>query len=91
MEVIEPESQDPDRPYANMLPILDFLLRHGNRPLDGGFILNPDGWRARLEKPIDFAGIRHAFQLPASIQLGEAHDTILDTSSWISIEGPGAH
>ena len=89
--MVDRESADSARPYANLLPILDFLVQHGNRALDGGFILDPDGWRARLEKPIDFVAVRRAFQVPSSIQLGEAHDTILDTLSWISIEGPGAH
>jgi len=91
MTRIERESAVPGEPYANLLPIVDLLLRLGNVALDGGFIMNPDGWRCRLGHAIDFETVRSQFELPASINLSDVHDTILDTSSWCSIEGPGAH
>lgn len=91
MTQIEWKSAISGQPYANLLPIVDVLLRDGNVALDGGFILNPDGWRCRLGHPIDFEVVRREFEVPSSINLSDSHDTILDTQSWISIEGPGAH
>ena len=52
--------------------------------------MNPDGWRCRLGHPIDFETVRREFEIPASVNLSDVHDTILDTLSWCSIEGPGA-
>jgi hypothetical protein len=70
--------------------MVDLLLSLGNVALDGGFVMNPDGWRCRLGHPIDFETVRRKLEVPASINLSDVHDTILDTLSWCSIEGPGA-
>jgi hypothetical protein len=78
------------RPYENLLPILDALVVAGNVALDGGFVLHQDGWRGRVAKPIDVDLVDRLFQLPRSIRVSRAHDTILDESTWVSIEGPGA-
>jgi hypothetical protein len=87
---IERESTVTGQPYANLVPIVDLLLRLGNVAVDGGFIMNPDGWRCRLGHRIDFEAVRREFELPASIHVSDVHDTILDTLSWCSIEGKGA-
>jgi hypothetical protein len=84
-------SPDENRPYANLLPIVNFLSSHGNVPTDGGFILNPDGWRCRFDKPLDLNAVRSSFRLPKNVTVSETHDSVLDTGSWCSIEGPGAH
>lgn len=91
MRSIDRISADPSRPYANLLPLVDFLTGLGNFALDGGFILNPDGWRCRLRDRIDFEAVRSEFNFPANVTLSEEHDTILDSLSWCSIEGPAAH
>lgn len=91
MTRIERQSTIAAQPYANLLPIVNLLLRLGNVALDGGFIMNPDGWRCRLANAIDFVVVRKEFEIPSSINLSEVHDTILDTLTWCSIEGPGAH
>ena len=85
---IDEHSTDAAKPYSNLLPLVEFLVRGGNVTLDGGFITNPDGWRCRLKDPIDFDAVRSEFEIPASVNLSETHDTILDTLSWCSIEGP---
>lgn len=87
---IERESAVAGQPYANLIPMVDLLVRLGNVTVNGGFIINPDGWRCRLRHPTDFEAVRREFEVPASIHLSDVHDTILDTLSWISIEGPGA-
>jgi nitrogen fixation protein len=89
--VIDRVSPNPDRPFANLLPILDLLLQSGNKALDGGFILIQDGWRCRLRDPVDFEAIRRSFQLPDTIVVSERYDSVLDENSWCSLEGPNAH
>jgi len=85
------KSDDAQRPFANLLPLVDLLISEGNELIDGGFVLNPDGWRCRLERPLDFELIREGFEVPDNIQLSPNHDTVLDRLTWCSIEGPGAH
>ena len=83
-------SHDDRRPFANLLPLVDVLLRGGNALEDDGFVLNPDGWRCRLTDPLDFGLIHANFELPDNIELSCENDTILDKLTWCSIEGPGA-
>lgn len=87
---IESECRDPKRPYANLLPIADLLIAHGNSFADGGFRLTQGGWERQLTMPIDFALIARSFSIPASIQASSDYDTILDRQSWCAVEGPGA-
>jgi hypothetical protein len=80
-----------DRPFANLQPIVDLLLAGGNALEDDGFLLNPDGWRCRLVRPIDFELIQCNFHIPKNIHLSPEFDSVLDRGTWCSIEGPGAH
>jgi hypothetical protein len=77
-------------PYSNLLPVVEFLVAHGNPTMDGGFVMNPDGWRCRMSKTIDMAALRASFVFPDTISLSEKWDTVHDTNTWIGIEGPGA-
>lgn len=88
---ITDKSEDAARPWLNLMPVVEFLRAGGNRLLDGGFILNPDGWRCRMAEPLNLEGIRDNFVLPKTILLSDSHDSILDRKSWCVIEGPGAH
>lgn len=88
MIVIEKLSPDPQRPYANLLPILDALVAAGNELLDGGFLLNKDGWSCRLAHPIDFGLVEANFRLPPNISLAAEVGSIHDRLSWAQIEGP---
>jgi hypothetical protein len=89
--VLPSRSDDAARPFANLLLIVDALVSRGNQFADGGFVLNPDGWRCRLTKPLDFEVITELFELPDNVQLSRETDTVLDRATWCSIEGPGAH
>lgn len=71
--------------------MVNLLLENGNSLMDNGFLLNPDGWRCRMSRPLDFELIRRTFILPKTILVSNAHDSILDQLSWCVIEGPGAH
>jgi len=84
-------SEDATRPWLNITPIANFLVNAGNIMVDGGFGLYQDGWRCRMEEPLDLDGVRRNFDLPDTILLSKDHDTILDKLSWCSIEGPRAH
>lgn len=88
--IIDANSPDPSRPFLNLLPLIDALVAKGNACVGSGFILEPDGWRCRLRKPIDFRFLSANFTLPPNIRVSTAHDTVLDEWSWASIEGPGA-
>lgn len=90
MTPLSARSPDPARPYANLLPIVDALLSRGNVLLDGGFLLNPDGWRCRFTSRLALDAVEDAFELPENIQRSREHDSILDRFTWCSIEGPGA-
>ena len=91
MTEIARESLDPRKPYANLLPLVDALVRSGNTLADGGFVVNPDGWRCRFTQRLDIQFIGEQFKLPGTVQVSEEYDTILDRLTWCSIEGPGAH
>jgi hypothetical protein len=87
---IDIQSRDPEHPYANLLPIADKLIAHGNSYAEGGFRLTQGGWECQLTMPIDFALVARFFSIPASIDASPDYDTILDRQSWCAIEGPGA-
>jgi hypothetical protein len=82
------ESRDPKRPYANLLPIVDMLIAHGNSFADGGFRLTQGGWECQLTMPIDFALVARSFSVPASIDASPDYDTILDRQSWCASRDP---
>jgi hypothetical protein len=88
--LIAATSGDSQKPYENLMPLMDALVASGSKPLDNGFRLSRAGWNCRLADPIDFQLLRDQFEIPASIVLSEEHDAILDRNSWCSIEGPGA-
>jgi len=88
---IDQRSTEAGKPYANLLPIVEFLVSRGNIAIEGGFVLTQGGWGCLLERPIDFDAVRAEFETPPTVILSESDDSILDRLSWCSIEGPGAH
>lgn len=88
---IDRQSSDSRKPYLHLLPIVNELVARGNAQLDDGFGMDQSGWSCQLRESIDFDLVRSRFELPDTIILGEAHDSIHDTLAWIVIEGPGAH
>lgn len=87
---IRVRAPDQSKPFENLLPIVADLEANGNMPTDGGFILNPDGWRCRMTLPLDFDQIAITFEVPANVELSRGYDTVLDKLTWRSIEGPRA-
>lgn len=87
---VMPMSPDDDRPYANLVPIVEALVSAGNEASRGGFVNSQGGYYCSLAAPIDFELVRANFEFPKSIELSQEHDTILDKLSWVAIIGPGA-
>lgn len=90
MNELKRRSADAARPYANILPIDDLLVAHGNRVIGGGFVLSQHGWRCQLDSSLDFDVIARTFVLPPTILVSPSTDSVLDQLSWCVIEGPGA-
>jgi hypothetical protein len=88
---IEPGDPDGALPYANLLPLIDTLLAHGNAlAFDGDpFLLSRDGWCCQLRDPIDFDLVEATFVLPATIICPRRHDGIVDVLTRSFIKGPG--
>ena len=84
---IDARSDDPERPYANLQPIIDALVRAGNEVIDGGFQLTPGGWECLLARPIDFEIVSTRFVLPANVEASPDIDSILDRDTWCVGDG----
>lgn len=91
MIAISKSSPDESRPYANLLPIVEELVRRGNELRDGGFVSDPSGWRCAMVHPLDLDHVDGTFELPPNVSLSREHDSIHDRLSWSVIEGPHAH
>jgi hypothetical protein len=78
-----------ERPFRNLLPIVDALVAHGNRVRPPGrpFYQDRDGWRCDLVAPIEFELIERLFELPSMIEVSRTWGTVLDRDTWIVIEG----
>ena len=51
-------------------PVLDLLLAHGNvLAEEARWISNPTGYLCVVGRPIDFALIEQAFEIPSSVEL----------------------
>jgi len=78
-----------ERPYENLLPLVDALVAGGNRWTSptGPFYRDRDGWRCDMEDALDFEMIEELFELPPSIEVSPAYGTVLDRNTWVIIEG----
>lgn len=72
--------------------LVDVLVLHGNSIQRGAAKWRSDqgGWYTQLEKPIDFDLIEKVFDLPSSIHLQRAYDSIFCAKTWCYIRG-GKH
>jgi hypothetical protein len=76
--------------YEPLLAVVALLEAAGEPPVDGGFLNSPGGWYCRMRDPLDLGLVRRELIVPSIWSLSEAHDTILDQSTWCSVLGPGA-
>lgn len=70
--LINPEPDDPQRPYKHTQPIVDFLIANGNEITTdpAGFYMTQGGWVCDLRFPIDYESVDATFILPSSINFG---------------------
>jgi len=85
---ISAEPTDPDKPFAHLEPLLAVLRRDGNDFSNhDGFYLAKDGWRADFKHRLNLELLRREFDIPASIELSEDHDSVLCKNTWCEIKG----
>jgi hypothetical protein len=93
-EVIEAVERPGEPPMSHLAPVMLALVEAGNRVSyrneNFGFIPQPHGWSAFLEKPIDFDLVERRFVLPPSITLDRDGDRILDYYSQAYVLGGDA-
>ncbi len=81
-------SREGREPYNNLIPIVEELIRNGNKSkYPEIFLATPGGWECFLEKKIDFDLIREKFELPENVILEESRNFITDSLSFTIIEG----
>jgi len=88
---IRPGDPDASRPYANLLPLVEVLLAHGNTLVfeSDPFVLTGDGWYCELREPIDFDLVEATFVLPATTICSRRRDGIVDVLTRSFIRGCG--
>jgi hypothetical protein len=83
---IKAQSLPWQKPYKNLTPIVEVLIKGGNtisstfgnhKPNRDGFYMDRDGWVCDLERPIDFDVIEKRFNIPPSIRLNKTENTVL--------------
>lgn len=77
--------------FEPLTGIIEALVESGNKRRDGGFTQNPDGWRCRMVRSIDFEVVRRLQGIVPSVRTSPEYDTVFDGATWCSVEGPGAH
>jgi hypothetical protein len=74
--------------YLHLEPIVQLLLEHGNKLAhDYRWGENRTGFFCHLTRPIDFELVEASFDLPPSILLNRAGDSIECDVTWASITG----
>lgn len=97
MRTIERRSTDDSIPYLHLIPLIEMLIEHGNKPVPSpksnrwGLYVTRGGWLCDLQKPIDFELVQRTFELPGSLKLSPEAGTIFCENSWIEIRGPKGH
>jgi len=88
---IGPGDPDASLPYANLLPLVEVLLAHGNTLAfeSDPFRLTRDGWYCELREPIDFDLVEATFVLPATTVCSRRRDGIVDVLTRSFITGRG--
>lgn len=75
--IIDAYPQPGKSEYSHLQPIVDFLLKNGNRS-SNDFIWgnNRTGYFCHLKNNIDFEAIKNKFEIPESIKINESKQTI---------------
>lgn len=74
---IDPYPKEGAADYSHLQPIVDYLIRNGNKSANSYLWRNNrTGYFCHLQDDIDFEGVRKTFDLPSSIKLNEKTQTI---------------
>ena len=85
---ILPESKSQTDPFYHLRPVIECLIKGGNRPLHHEvFYMDRDGWRCDMIDIIDFDLLEKKFDFPPTIILSRKDDHILDRLTWVEIKG----
>lgn len=85
---IESESGDSGRPYGHLLPVVQFIIDHGNEAFRPELFYNTqDGWRCDFKRPINLDEVENNFDLPDTIIINRKDNVIWCKKSWIEIQG----
>ena len=87
------ESKDESRGYDHLVPLVEDLVRRGNRlertdRRGGPFVSNQGGPVAFLAQPLDFAYLREAYDV-SPFHLDEEHDALSDPRYFVIVYGSG--
>ncbi|RBY76183.1 hypothetical protein DQ239_14385 [Blastococcus sp. TF02-09] len=85
------EPQDPYRPYTHLVPLVEDLVRRGNRLTITGkrgeaFVSTQGGYNAYLAEPLDMAYLRATYDL-GGYSYDAATDRLTDGRNWVSVYG----
>lgn len=82
---------DDGRPYTHLLPLVDDLLRRGNRLSRTGrrgepFFGNQDGYNAYLAEPLEIDYLRTVYDLSGYVYDAD-EDSLFDPRNWVTVYG----
>lgn len=82
------------RPYTHLLPLVEDLIRRGNRLARTGqdgqpFFSNQDGFNAYLAEPLDIEYLQATYDL-AGFVYDPAGDSLFDSRNWVTVHGSDA-
>ena len=93
-EVIDAQDRPGEPAMSHLAPVMVALVEAGNtvtyRNQNFGFVSQPDGLNAFLDRPIDFDLIERRFVLPPTIHLDRANDEICDDTYMCHVYGGDA-
>ena len=85
--------EHPGSPYTHLLPLVEDLVRRGNRIARRGadgevFFSNQEGYLAILAEPLDMDYIRSAYDL-TGYDYHPDQDLLFDSRNWVALYGSG--
>ena len=74
--------------YLHLEPIVDFLLKNGNRlARNYKWGENRTGFYCLLQKPLDFDLVENSFEIPDFVKFDRQSNTIECHKTWATIRG----
>lgn len=79
------------RPYTHLLPLVEDLIRRGNRLARTGqdgqpFFGDQDGFKACLAEPLDIDHLQATYDLTGFVY-DPVRDSLFDSRNWVTVHG----